>query len=111
MERQAAAFRRSGTATQRTRALRAVGQLQAPRDLAAAKRLAADEKAPESLRVAAIAQLGPLLARSPVTLRLLMDLLADPAEPAGVRGAALKVLKSAAFHVRAFRTYRPRYLA
>jgi hypothetical protein len=112
MKKHAAEFRKkSASASKRTQALKAVGQLQNPLDLALAMRLASNRKEPTRLRVAALSQLAPLLERNVKTLELLIDLLADRKEAVSVRAAALTMLKAAAFHVRAFASRRPQYIA
>jgi hypothetical protein len=110
MKKHAAAFRKASTAKKRQRALAGVGQLEEARDLALARRLAANPEEPTRLRVAAIAQLTPLLADGKTTLKLLIDQLGNPDEPAAVRGAALMMLKAAAFHSSALQSLRPRYI-
>jgi hypothetical protein len=112
MKKQAAGFRKkSASAAQRTRALQAVGQLQEPRDLALAMRVATNPKERERLRVAAVAQLAPLLERDAKALDRVIDLLADPKEAVSVRAAALTMLKAAAFYVGSFASRRPKYIA
>lgn len=112
MKKQAAAFRKkSASAAQRTRALQAVGQLQEPRDLALAMQVATNRKERERLRVAAVAQLAPLLERDAKALDRVIDLLADPKEAVSVRAAALTMLKAAAFYVGSFASRRPKYIA
>ena len=112
MKKYAADFRKkSASPAERLRALQSIGQLQDPRDLALAMRVAANRKEPDRLRVAALAQLAPLLERRPEALHLLIDLLADPKEAVSVRSAALTMLKAAAFHVGTFASLRPRYIA
>jgi hypothetical protein len=112
MKKHAADFRKkSARSSERIRALRGVGQLQDPRDLALAMRLATDRNEPERLRVPAVAQLAPLIERNADALERVIDLLADAGEAVSVRAAALTMLKAAAFHVRAFASRRPRYVA
>src|SRR5262245_8917902 len=110
MKKHAAAFRKASNAKKRQQALTSVGQLQDARDLALARRIAANAKEPNRLRVAAIAQLTPLLAEGADTLKLLIDQLGNPDESASVRGAALMMLKAAAFHSSAMQSLRPRYI-
>jgi hypothetical protein len=74
-------------------------------------RVASNCQEPERLRVAAVAQLAPLLERDAEALDRLIHLLADETEAVSVRAAALTMLKAAAFHVRAFASRRPRYIA
>jgi hypothetical protein len=91
MKKQAADFRKkSASATEQLRALQAVGQLQEPQDLAPAMRLASNRKEPVRLRVAAVAQLAPLLERDAKALDRLIDLLADQTEAGSVRAAAYR---------------------
>jgi hypothetical protein len=112
MKKHAAGFRKkSASAGERTQALRAVGQLQQPRDLALAMRAATNRNEPERLRVAAVAQLSPLLERDAKALDRVIDLLANPNEAVSVRAAALTMLKAAAFYVGSFASRRPKYIA
>jgi len=98
------------SATERALALGQAGQLTAPKDLELARDLAADRDEAPELRVAALAQLGPLLAKDRKAIPLLIKIVSSDEEPADVRAAALTALKAAAFHYSEFERHRPEYL-
>lgn len=112
LQKGAADFRRSSaTPAARIKALRDIGQLYDAKDLALARKIAADRKEPAVLRAAALGQLGPALSDSPGTIKLVIAFLGSATETLAVRAAALDLLKAADFHVAGFRSHRPQYIA